>query len=99
MVETVVFGDFEWDQEKAHANLAKHGVSFAEAASVFLDLDFILTDDPTETGRFIALGFSSQARMLFVVHVERGARVRIVSARRATHAEARTYERRKETPG
>jgi uncharacterized DUF497 family protein len=97
-VETVVFGDFEWDEEKARENLAKHGVSFEEAASVFLDLDFVLTDDPTEAGRFIALGFSSQARMLFVVHVERAVRVRIISARRATRTEARTYERRKETP-
>jgi uncharacterized protein len=98
-VQTVIFGDFEWDAEKARANLEKHGVSFEEAASVFLDLEFVLTDDPTETGRFVALGFSSQARMLFVVHVERGVRVRIISARRATRTETRTYEQRKETPG
>lgn len=98
-METVIFGDFEWDAEKARVNLEKHGVSFEEASTVFLDLDFVLIDDPTQVGRFIALGFSSQARLLVVVHVERGVRVRIISARRATRTEAQTYDRRKETPG
>jgi uncharacterized DUF497 family protein len=98
-VETVTFGDFEWDAEKDRLNLEKHGVSFEEAASVFLDLDFVLTGDPTEPGRFIAIGFSSQARLLFVVHIERGVRVRIISARQATRTEAQSYDRRKETPG
>lgn len=98
-METVIFGDFEWDADKARVNLEKHGVSFEEAVSVFLDLDFVLTDDPTEPGRFIAVGFSSQARLLFVVHIERGVRVRIISARQATRTEAQGYEQRKETPG
>lgn len=97
-METVIFGDFEWDAQKARINLEKHGVSFEEAASVFLDLDFVLTNDPTARDRFIAIGFSSQARLLFVVHVERGIRVRIISARHATRTEAQTYDRRKETP-
>ena len=44
-VATVTFGDFEWDADKAKANLAKHGVPFEEAVTVFLDLDYLLTRD------------------------------------------------------
>lgn len=97
-MRTVVFGDFEWDTEKALVNVEKHGVSFEEAASVFLDLDFVLVADPSFASRFIALGFSRAARLLFVVHVERHDRIRIISARRATRAEVKTYERRKQEP-
>ena len=42
---TVGFGDFEWDEDKARSNLEKHGVSFEEASSVFLDPDFLAIDD------------------------------------------------------
>ena len=93
---TVTFGDFEWDADKAAANLAKHGVSFAEAVTVFLDLDYLLKRDAVEPDRFVAIGVSRRARVLFVVHCERGARLRIISARRATSGERESYERRKE---
>jgi uncharacterized protein len=85
-VATVVFGDFEWD---------KHGVTFEDAASVFLDLNYMLTADANNPDRFIAIGFSRLVRLLVVVHVERSERVRIISARQATRSEANTYERRK----
>lgn len=97
-MSTVVFGDFEWDEEKATENLRKHGVTFEEAATVFLDLDYLLVADPTEPDRFVALGFSALARLLVVVHCERGERVRIISARRATSRERMTYEERREQP-
>jgi len=77
----VGFGDFEWDEDKARANLEKHGVSFEEASSIFLDPDFLAVDDPTAPDRFIALGFSRVARLLFVVHLERGEKVRIISTK------------------
>jgi hypothetical protein len=96
-VATVVFGDFEWDLEKAESNLAKHGVSFEEAASVFLDLDYIIVRDVAHADRFHAIGFSRLARLLVVVHVERHERTRIISARRAARPEASNYERRKES--
>jgi uncharacterized DUF497 family protein len=96
---TVGFGDFEWDEDKARSNLEKHGVSFEEASSVFLDPYFLATDDPTEPDRFIALGFSRLARLLFVVHLERGEKVRIISARRASRAERKSYEQRRNDPG
>jgi len=94
-VATAVFGDFEWDEQKAAENVRKHGVSFEEAASVFLDLDYLLTADVADAERFVALGYSSLARMLVVVHCERHSRVRIISARPATRMERDTYDRRR----
>ena len=96
---TIGFGDFEWDEDKARSNFEKHGVSFEEASTVFLDPYFIATDDPTAPDHFIALGFSRLARLLFVVHLERGEKVRIISARRASRPERRTYEHRRNDPG
>lgn len=96
-VATVTFGDFEWDDDKAAANAAKHGVTFEEAVTVFLDLDYLLIRDQLEPERFVAVGMSGQARVLFVVHCERGERLRIIGARRATCRERETYERRRES--
>jgi hypothetical protein len=96
-VATVTFGDFEWDADKAADNAAKHGVTFEEATTVFLDLEYLLIRDATEAERFVAMGMSGQARILFVVHCERGERIRIISARRATRREREIYERRRDT--
>jgi uncharacterized DUF497 family protein len=96
-VATVTFGDFEWDDDKAAANAVKHGVTFEEATTVFLDLDYLLIRDALEPEGFVAIGMSSRTRVLFVVHCERGERLRIVSARRATRRERETYERRRES--
>jgi uncharacterized protein len=90
-VATVVQGDFEWDSAKAEANLAKHGVSFEEAATVFADGAAVFLDDPTDADRFIVIGMSATPRVLFVVHVIRAERERIISARPATAAEERLY--------
>jgi uncharacterized DUF497 family protein len=86
-VTTVVYGDFEWDLGKAASNLAKHAVSFEEAATVFADPNVLLLDDGSEAERLVALGLSARVRVLYVVHVERGDRDRIISARRATPTE------------
>jgi uncharacterized DUF497 family protein len=96
-VATVTFGDFEWDADKATANAAKHGVTFEEATTVFLDLDYLLVRDVLEAERFVAIGMSSRARALFVVHCERGQNLRIISARRATSREREIYERRRDS--
>ena len=59
--------NFLWDNRKATINLKKHGVSFEEAQSVFLDDYAILLDDPDhsqEEDRFILLGFSSIEAMM-----------------------------------
>jgi uncharacterized DUF497 family protein len=89
---TVIEGSFEWDSDKAAANLAKHGVSFAEAATVFADPFAIYLDDGSGQGRMVVIGASLRQRVLYVVHVERGERDRIISARSATAAERAVYE-------
>ena len=87
---------FEWDAEKAAINLAKHGVSFAEAVTVFED-DRALTlpdrDHSIDEARFLTLGVSAQLRVLLVVTTERSDNVRVISARKATSSERREYER------
>jgi uncharacterized protein len=87
---------YEWDGAKASTNLRKHKVSFAEAASVFLDplaLSFFDPDHSDEEDREITIGISSRKRALFVLHCERGGRIRIISARKATRKERLQYEK------
>jgi uncharacterized DUF497 family protein len=94
-VATVVHGDFEWDDDKAAANERKHGVTFVEAATVFEDVDLLVNIDPVNPARFIAVGFSTVARVLVVVHVSRAERTRLISARRATLREENAYAERR----
>jgi uncharacterized DUF497 family protein len=84
------------DSRKAQANLAKYGVSFEEAASVFGDPLALTFDDPDHSAgesRFLTFGLSHNERLLVVVHAERGRNIiRIISARRATRRERDIYE-------
>ena len=87
--------NFEWDPEKAEANLSKHGVSFAEAVTAFGDpLSMNMPDpDHSETEqRFIVLGMSDSYRLLVVSYTESPPRTRIINARLATRHERRQYE-------
>ncbi|MCL1473085.1 BrnT family toxin [Argonema antarcticum] len=87
--------NFEWNEEKARANVKKHSISFVEAATVFSDPFSVIIDDPlhsTEEYRFIAIGYSDRQRLLVVVYTEREDNIRIISARVATSRERRTYE-------
>jgi uncharacterized DUF497 family protein len=87
--------EFEWDPAKAASNQRKHGVSFVEAATVFFDPLSITVSDPvhsTNEFRFVITGLSYQGRALIVVHVDRGDRIRIISARLATRSEREKYE-------
>ena len=90
---TVHIGDFAWDEAKARSNVAKHGVSFIEAITVFSDPQAIDAPDLYEPDRFVIIGMSSHARVLFVVHAERSERIRIVSARKASKEQRRIYEK------
>jgi uncharacterized DUF497 family protein len=86
---------FEWDPPKAAANLRKHGVSFDEAASVFLDQLAVSGPDPdhsTGESRYITFGMSSLARLLAVSHTYRPGAIRMISARRVTRSERKLYE-------
>jgi uncharacterized protein len=87
--------NFEWDENKAKSNLAKHAVSFAEATTVFSDPLSLTIPDPAHSqveDRFIIIGSSYQRKLLVVVHTERGDNIRIISARRATKRERMNYE-------
>jgi len=87
--------NFEWDPEKAEANLSKHGVSFAEAVTIFGDPLSMNMSDPDHSEseqRFIVLGMSDRYRLLVVSYTERSPLTRIISARMATRHERKQYE-------
>lgn len=86
---------FEWDEEKAEANLKKHNVSFEDAASVFFDPFSITIPDPDhsdEEERYIDIGISNNGQILVVVYTERSSNIRIISSRTATSKERKIYE-------
>jgi uncharacterized protein len=85
--------DFEWDDAKAAQNLANHGVSFEAAQLAFDDPFAVVREDRRQDygeDRYILLGMV-QDRLLAVSHAQRGARVRIISARLAEPRERRRY--------
>lgn len=86
---------FEWDEEKAAANLKKHRVSFGEVTTVFLDPFSITIPDPdhsVEEQRFIDIGSSDKGRVLVVIYTERGSNIRIISCRKSIPSERTLYE-------
>ena len=89
---------FEWDPNKAAANVRKHGVQFSEAVGVFSD-DYAITihddeSDPDER-RFLTLGMGIKGRILVVVYCYSGENIRIISARTAGRPERDQYEARR----
>ena len=91
---------FEWDVRKAAANLRKHGVSFEEARSVFLDEDALLRPDEghsEDEDRFLLLGLSGRLRTVVVCHCYRQEDevIRLISARKANSDERRQYDARR----
>jgi uncharacterized DUF497 family protein len=91
--------NFEWDPRKAQDNREKHGVAFDEAATVFADLKALSIFDPDHSeseDRWITMGISEKGRLLMVIHTFREERkdsvtIRIVSSRKATKQETKTY--------
>ena len=91
---------FEWDDAKSRENKRKHGVSFDEAQTVFLDENAIRFYDPEHSqdeDRFLMLGISFKLRVLVVCHCFRAndAVVRIISARKADKKEESDYWNRR----
>jgi len=87
---------FDWDEKKSNENKRKHGVSFEEAQSVFLDENAIRYYDPDhshEEDRFLMLGMSLRLRMLVVCHCywTDDMVIRIISARKANKKETAAY--------
>jgi uncharacterized DUF497 family protein len=87
--------EFEWDPNKAASNLRKHGVRFAEAVVALEDHAALsMPDDNSREERFVALGMDSLGRILVVIYAFRDARIRVISARKATRRERSQYERK-----
>jgi uncharacterized DUF497 family protein len=87
--------EFAWNPNKAALNLEKHGVSFQEATTVFndpLSATFPDSDHSIQESRYIIIGMSGFGQLLVVAHIDRGEKVRIISARKATRQERRFYE-------
>lgn len=85
--------DYEWDSNKAKANLRKHGVDFTDAATVFVDdLALTIADDDPDEERFVSIGKDGLGRILVVVYAWRGEGIRIISARKANSRERKQYE-------
>ena len=85
---------FQYDAVKAAANLKTHSVSFAEAEGVFNDPLAVTAEDPDARGeqRFVTIGLGNSRNLLVVVYTERDGEVRLISARRATLKERKSYE-------
>ncbi|MBC6430228.1 BrnT family toxin [Nostoc sp. HG1] len=73
---------YQWDRDKAAANLRKHGVDFADAVTVFSD----------DEERFITIGIDAFSRVLVVVYTWRNDEIRLISARKATRYQQKQYE-------
>ena len=100
-IYTIIMSEirFEWDEAKNSLNKRKHGLSFAEAQTVFADEEGLLLDDPDHShdeARFVLLGLSANLRLLVVSHTYRkdDETIRIISARKATRSEQEQYWKR-----
>jgi hypothetical protein len=86
---------FDWNPEKAKANLLKHQVNFDEASTIFDDPQFITFLDEEHSAdeeRYITIGLSNKNRLLMVAHTERSENIRIISARKVTKNEEKFYQ-------
>jgi uncharacterized DUF497 family protein len=86
---------FEWDPEKARANLETHEVSFEEAATVFgnpLAVTFFDPDHSDDEDRYLTFGESQSNRLLVIVHTDREDSTRIISARETTRGEREQHD-------
>jgi uncharacterized DUF497 family protein len=91
--------NFEWDAEKAAANLEKHKVSFHDAPTVFTDSLSTTFPDPGHSEgerRFITIGASQSGALLVIAHTEQDDTIRLISARRVTGHERKFYEEAKD---
>lgn len=84
---------YEWDPAKAHANARVHGVDFVEAASALEDPHGLTREDPDASGerRYATLGMTRRGRLVVVIWTERGRRIRLISAWKASARQRDTY--------
>ncbi|MBR2251977.1 MAG: BrnT family toxin [Neisseriaceae bacterium] len=84
---------YQYDPNKANANLKKHGISFDEAYTTLLDEQALVMPDPDalDEERFVLLGLSEKGRLLTVIYTMRGNTPRLISARKSTDREKKHY--------
>jgi uncharacterized DUF497 family protein len=83
---------FEWDESKRISNIRKHGIDFFDVSTVFEGSILTIEDDRFDYGeeRFVTFGLL-QGRVVAIVHTESEDYIRIISARKATKYEQKTY--------
>ena len=89
--------NYQWDSVKAKSNSKKHGIDFADAVGVFED-EWSLTIKEQIVGdehRLATIGVDFLGRIIVVVYTYRGDDIRLISARPATNAERKLYEKRR----
>lgn len=92
-VHTIIEMAYQWNRDKAAANLRKHGIDFADAVSVFSDdLAITIPDERFDEERFVTIGVDAFGRVLVVVYTMRDDEIRIISARKATRQEQQQYQ-------
>jgi uncharacterized protein len=92
-VHTIIEMTYQWNREKATANLRKHSIDFADAVPVFSDdLAITIPDERFDEERFITIGMDAFGRVLVVVYTLRDSEIRLISARQATRPERQQYE-------
>ena len=92
--------EFEWDENKNQSNITKHGIDFQQAKRVFEDPNLLTYEDPRfnyEELREISIGqllLTTQQKIIIavVVHTDRGGKIRLISARKASKQERKAYE-------
>jgi uncharacterized protein len=95
MGEETEGSEFDWDGGNAEKNWLRHRISQAECEQVFFNRPLVVAEDIEHSDtedRFLALGQTDAGRLLFVVYVLRGDKVRVVSARDMTRREQKEYE-------
>lgn len=83
---------YQWNKDKAAANLRKHSVDFADAVSVFSDEAITIPDERFDEERFVTIGIDALGRVLVVVYTLRDDEIRLISAHQATWQERQQYE-------
>ncbi len=92
-VHTIIKMAYQWDREKAIANLRKHGIDFADATFVLSDdLAITISDERFDEERFVTIGVDALGRILVVVYTLRHGEIRLISARKATRQEQQQYQ-------
>jgi uncharacterized protein len=87
----------EFDPDKSAENIRKHGIAFSDVEPAFYDDHAQTIEDPDAQGerRLITLAMDGQARLLVICFTERGENIRVISARKASPAEAKTYDEKR----